>query len=1021
MIMNVLENKLPAKQSLSAGLRLLALVFVSLLTAAQLSAQTVRVTGTVTDNYGEAVIGASVVVEGTTNGVITYLDGRYELQNVPSNGKISISYIGMLTQTIEVNGRTLIDVQLEENTVQLEETVVIGYGTMKKADLTGAVSVVKTDAFKNRNVTSIGDALQGAAPGVTVRSSGGLGDLPSIQIRGTGNLTNNDPLYIIDGVPTDNNIGFNPNDIETIQILKDASAAAIYGSRAANGVIIITTKGGKSGKTRVELSAQLSIQNMRQLDFVDGDTWRSIMTEVYQNGIDKGTYSGDIPDFWTNNTDWQDEYMKTGFLQEYNLAVSGGGENSNFRMSFGYMDNSGYNIGQDIDRFTAAAKSEFKLGRFTFGESINIGKTNRKYRQDDTCDLEEVVKMTPIVPVYDDVYGKNGWGYGNANYAYTNAYNVVAMADDSNGWCKLQELYIRASVWVELKIFDFLSYKLNAGATILDTQYSDWGTGVQYAYGFTDTDSFANANSARTNTYLIENTLSFNKEIKGHNISAVVGQSYQVENYRYLSTASQDLITTSGGTYLTNVSGGTTISGGSGETSEYRLLSYFGRVNYDYDGRYLLQATVRLDGTSRFSKDNRWGTFPSVSAGWRISNEKFYNIDWMNNLKLRVSYGVLGSQNVGDYDYQSVINSHTGYAFQGGTTLDSGQAIVELSNDDIKWEKKKTTNIGVDMGFLNNRLQASVEYYISKSEDVLYTQSILKTVGSTSDPVVNSASIDNKGVEITLNWSDKVNSDWSYSIGLNLSHNKNTLTGLGYGVDSYDATTTLSKVGESIGLFYLVKTDGLYQTDEEAEADGLISGARAGDVKYIDYNGDGSITLDDRQLLTDKSPWPKLEASLNIIVNYKNWSAQVFGFGQFFKWVYNTTRSTTDSLTGQTQISKNYAENYWSETNKHNDARYPRESWNSTENDITYSDRWLERGDFFKFSTLSLSYNWIPKGFIATFLESAKFTVTAQNFLCITGYDGYDPDFTADLFTPGIPAISNPNPRSVIFGVNLNF
>lgn len=1018
-----MKNNVMRKEHLdSKTFRRIVSAFLFLLMAVQLPAQDLSVKGTVTDTAGEPIIGAAVQVEGTSNGTITDLDGNYTLNNVPSGAHLVFSYVGMETQKVAVNGRTTVNATLKEDAIQLEETVVIGYGSIKKSDLTGAVSVVKTEDFKNRNVTSVGDALQGAAPGVTVRSSGGLGDLPSIQIRGTGNLTNNDPLYIIDGVPTDNNIGFNPNDIETIQILKDASAAAIYGSRAANGVIIITTKNGKEGKTKIELSAQLSVQNLNKLDFVDGDEWRSIMTQVYQNGINKGSYSGEIPSFWQNNTDWQDEYMKTGFLQEYNLGVSGGGENSKFRISFGYMDNSGYNIGQNLDRFTANAKSQFTRGIFTFGESIQLGKTNRKYRQDDTCDLDEVVKNIPIIPVHDDVYGKNGWGYGNSQYAYTNAYNVVATADDSNGYRKLQELYMRASAWMDVKLTDWLTYKLNVGANILDTQYSDWGTGYQYAYGFTDTASFANANSARTNTYLIENTLSANKTLGKHNIAAVVGQSYQDENYRFLSAASQDLVTSAGGSYLINVSGGTTVAGATGTTTEHRLLSYFGRLNYDFDGKYLVQATVRRDGTSRFAKDNRWGTFPSVSLGWRISNENFYHIKWMNELKLRASYGVLGSQNVGNYDYQSIINSYTGYAFNGGTSLTSGQAIVELANSNITWEKKETTNIGLDMGFFDNRLQASLEYYISKSKDVLYTQSILKTVGSTSNPVVNSASIDNKGVELSLNWKDKINSDWSYSVGVNLSHNKNTLTGLGYGVDSYDATTTLSKVGESIGLFYLIKTDGLYQTDEEAQADGLISTAKAGDVKYIDYNGDGSITQDDRQLLTDKSPWPKLEASLNLTVNYKNWSAQVFGFGQFFKYVFNGTRLTTDALTGQTQISKEYAKNAWSETNKHNDARYPRESWNSTENDISYSDRWLERGDFFKFSTLSVGYNYRPKGFLGKFIESAKFTVTAQNFLCLTGFSGYDPDFTnSNLFTPGYVTTSNPNPRSFIFGVNVNF
>lgn len=1002
----------------------MGIILIFLLMVTTVMGQNITVSGTVTDTSNQPIIGAAVQVEGTTNGVITDLDGNYTLANVSPEATLVFSYVGMTTQKIAVAGKTTINVVLQEDNVMLEETVVIGYGTIKKSDLTGAVSVVKTDDFKNRSVTSIGDALQGSAPGVTVHTSGSLGDLPFIQIRGTGNLTNVDPLYIIDGVPTDNNVGFNANDVESIQVLKDASAAAIYGSRAANGVIIITTKSGKQGKTKVDFSTQLAFQNMRQLDFVNGDEWRAMMTQVYQNGIDKGTYADAIPAFWKNNTDWQDEFMKTGFQQEYNLAISGGGENSNYRISFGYLDNNGYDISETMNRFTTSVRSEFKRGIFTFGESLNLGKTNiHSHAKDyDETTLASVVGMVPIIAVRDDVYGKNGWGYGNLNYANTNAYNVVAASDDANGWVKNADLYMRGSAWAEAKLTDWLTYKLNLGLTLTDTQFNSWGTGYAYAYGFTDTSSFANSSSTRSTTYLIENTLSFNKTFNKHNISAVLGQSYQDTQYRDEGAGSQNLVSSAGGKYLTNVSGGTTVASATGTESQSRLLSYFGRLNYDYAGKYLLQATVRRDGSSRLSPDNRWGTFPSLSLGWRISREDFYHINWMNDLKLRASYGVLGSQNISDYAYQRIINSYTGYDFKGNSAFVNGQAITDITNNAIKWEKKESTNIGVDMAFLDNRLQASLEYYISNSKDVLYTQQILHSVGSVSNPVVNSASIKNTGVELSLNWRDKINDDWSYSVGLNLAHNSNKLTGLGYGVDSYDATTTLSKVGNPIGMFYLVKTDGLYQTDAEAASDGVIANAKAGDVKYVDYNGDGSITLDDRQLLTDKSPWPKLEANLNINVNYKDWGLQIAGFGQFFKWVYNGTRARTDMLTSQHQISREYYNNVWSETNKHNDVRYPRTAWGYTGNDLNYTDRWLERGDYFKFSTIALSYNYKAKGFLSKFMDSAKITLTAQNVLCFTGYSGYDPDYiNTNLFTPGVANIINPNPRSFIIGLNLNF
>ena len=982
-------------------------------------AQNIAVKGKVVDEANEPVIGVSVQVQGTTNGVITDLDGNYTLNNVSGDDALVFSYVGMESQTIPVNGKSVVNVTMKENTVMLEETVVIGYGSIKKSNLTGAVSVVKTDDFKNRSVTSVGDALQGTAAGVTVRSGGDLGDLPAIQIRGTGNLTNTDPLYVIDGVPTSNDIGFNVNDIESIQVLKDASSAAIYGSRAANGVIIITTKKGQEGKPRIEYSTQIAIQSIRQLDFINGDEWRDMMSKVYQNGLDKHASTEAIPDFWKNNTDWQDEYMKTGVQQEHNLAISGGSKDSKFRVSFGVMDNPGYTIGRDMRRFTTSINSEFKLGIFKLGESIQFGKHRMKFHN--YVNLDEVVRMTPIIGVKDDVYGKNGWGYGNKQFAYTNAHNVVAHADDSNGYNRFDNIYVRASAWAEVALTKWLTYKLNLGATLNDNDSNSWNTGYDYGYGFTDVASSANASASRTWNYLVENTISFNKKIGSHNIAGVLGQSYQDSQYRSLGSGKTDLIKSAGGFYLKNVDGGITLSNAAGSSSQHRLISYFGRINYDYDDRYLLQATVRRDGTSRFAKGAKWGTFPSISLGWHISKERFYNIDWMNELKLRVNYGTLGSQNVGNYDYQSLINSYTGYAYNGGLVLSPGQAITDAANVDISWEKKETMNVGLDMNFFNNRLQTSLEYYISKSKDVLYAQSILKTVGSVSNPIVNSASIENKGVELSATWRDKINTDWSYSVGINLSHNKNTLTGLGYGVDSYDAGTTLSKVGEPIGLFYLIKTDGLYQTDAEAQADGVINNAVAGDVKFIDFDESGSINDGDRQLLTDKSPWPKLEASLNITVNYKNWSAQIFGFGQFFRWVYNGTRLTTDGLSSQTNIRRDYYKNTWSEHNKHNNVWYPRTGWGYTFNDLGNTDRWLERGDFFKFSTLSLSYNYKPTGFLASIIRGAKISVTAQNFLCFTGFSGYDPDFRAGMFTPGNAGNSNPSPRSLIFGLNLNF
>jgi TonB-linked SusC/RagA family outer membrane protein len=994
-----------------------------LISAIGLQAQNVR--GTVVDQNGQGIVGASVLITGTTIGTVTNDDGSYAISNVSPDAVLEFSCIGYTAVTQNVNERSVINVTLQESFEMLDEMVVIGYGSIKKADLTGAVSVVEPEEFKNRAVTSIADALQGAAAGTIVRTSGQLGALPSIQIRGTGNLTNLDPLYIIDGIPTDNNVGFNVNDIESIQILKDASAAAIYGSRAANGVIIITTKDGLEGRTKIDFSGQVGIQNMRKLDFINGDEWRDLRTREFQWGRDKGSTSEETPEWWKHDVDWQDEYRKIGIVQEYNLAFSGGSKDSRYRTSFGYLDNSGYYIGHNMSRFTVSVKSDFKRGRFTFGESVQMGRTNSKSHRN--VNFLQVLQVNPTMPIYDDMYGKNGWGYGNRVFCYQNGHNIVANADDSNGYNKNSSLYIRGSVWGQVQLFSWLSYKLNLGVTAMNNNSHGWSNGFAYAYGETDSASSASASSSFNNTFLVENTLNFNKSFGNHNLAGVLGQSYQDASYRNMGSGSRDLVQTAGGLYLKEVSSGVTPVAGSGSSSQHRLLSYFGRINYDYEGKYLLQATVRRDGTSRFATAQRWGTFPSISLGWRISKEPFYNISWMNDLKIRANYGTLGSQNVGNYDYQSNINSYTSYILYGDGNLVSGQAITDIANADIAWEKKTTVNVGIDAAFFANKLQVSLEWYDSDSKDVLFAQPILKSVGSVSSPVVNSASINNKGVELTLNYNEQINVDWSYSIRLNVAHNKNTLKSLGYGVEYHDSGRTLSKIGYPIGLFFLAKTDGLYQTNEEAMTHGLIPNATAGDIRFVDYNGDGALTTADRQLIEDKSPWPKVDLGLNFNLSFRQWSLQINGFGQLGRWVYNGPRCMYERLSGLHQVSRDYYNNIWSESNKHNNARYPRTGWNYTYNDIDYSDRWIERGDFFKFNTISLGYTVQSAGDLKKVFQSARIYLTAQNFLCLTNFTGYDPDFTAGLFTPGVNQVPEfmqtnyVNPVTFIFGANITF
>ena len=998
------------------------LAFAILLISSVVFAQTRTIRGTVTDATGEPVAGVAVMVKGNTSlGTSTDVDGRYTLANVPSNATLVYSFIGMDTQEIAVAGQTNIDVTMNDSAEMLEEMVVIGYGSIKKADLTGAVSVVNEEDYKNKANNSIADALQGLAAGVNVRSSGGLGDLPTVLIRGTSSLTDNTPLYIIDGIPTSNNIGFNVDDIESIQILKDASAAAIYGSRAANGVIIITTKQGEAGNVTINFSNQTSVQWNKRDDFAGHDEVVELLTQAYDDARNTGVGRAATPNFWTHDTDWQDAFYKTGIQQKYDLSLSGGSKNARFRASFGHMSNSGAQIGRSMRRETASINSTFTKGIFTLGESVQFGLTNN--RSHGNCGLGDVVGMSPLVPIHDDVYGKRGWGIGNntGNPAYTTAYNVVATADESNNLSLSEAMYIRASAWAQVKLpIDGLTYKLNLGANINDNHSRSWETGTQFALNFTDTASNARANASRGTTYLIENTLNYDKSFGKSTINMVLGQSYQDTFSSNVGSARQQLVQTAGGYYLKNVTSGLVLSGATGTTSQSRLISYFGRVNYSYASKYLFQATVRADGSSRFAPGNKWGYFPSMSVGWRVSQEDFWNIPWMNDFKIRYSYGQLGSQNVGNYDWMSLINSYTSYNYAGGLNPTAGQAITELSNNNISWETLVQHNAGIDMAFLNNQLLVTAEYYLSQSRDCLYNQEILRATGATNNPVVNSATLSNRGVELQIQWRQNVSRDFNYRIGMNFSHNENRLDGLGYGVTQYYTTNTMSEVGNPLGLFYLVVADGLFQTDEEANASGLRN-ARAGDINFQDLNGDARINTADRQVIYDKSPWPKLEASLNIMANYKHWTMQISGFGEFFKYTLNGYRSTVDGRAANTIHQLHSGRNWWTESNQHNDIWYPRARIGYTNNDVAYTTRFLERGDFFKFNSISLGYNVNPKGVVGTVIRNLRLSVTAQNMITLTKFSGLDPDFKGGTFTPGNYGTQVSNPYTIIFGLNMTF
>lgn len=1004
------------------------LIVVALFTFSAFASNAQGVRGVVTDPAGLPVIGASVFEKGTGNGTVTDENGLYNLSKLTSSSAVlRFSCIGYVSKDVTLNGKAVVDVVLEEDNEVLDDAIAIGYGTVKKRDLTGAVSVVKPEDFKNKNNGSIGDILQGAAAGVSVRSTGEIGGTPSIQIRGTGNLTNNDPLYVIDGLPTSNDINFNVNDIESIQILKDASAAAIYGSRAANGVVIITTKSGKEGKTKFEFNSQVSVSQLKRLKMANAAEWKAYYDEAFDNAIAEGIEGvTSRMDHWDNDTDWQSAYFKTGVTQNYDLSMSGGSKTGNYRTSFNYMNDTGTTINRLMERYTFRVNTSSKLGIFTVGENMLFGSTYVRNAGGGAVrklggSIADVVRMIPTIPVYDPVNGNEG-GYGIGDEIHARALGANPVAQSNNRDRSSETLFIRGTAFAEANIFPWLKYKLNVGLDISDNVVNSWTSGYTVALNSASGSSSATASHSRNNTLLVENTLSFDKEFGKNKVNAIVGTTYQHTNFQTSSATQQNLITTASGEFLTTVSAGTSNASASGNRYEAALISYLGRLNYDFDGRYLFSATGRMDGSSRFAAGYRWGFFPSVSAAWRISKENFFNVGWVDDLKIRANWGNLGSQNVGYYDYQMYINNYAQYLFSGGQgDITHGQTMVKLSNQNLTWERLEQINAGVDLSVLNNRLQMSAEYFNSTSHDVLTALNLLGTTGNGGgNPYVNAASIRNSGFEFNVTWRDQPNKDFSYSVSANLSHTANKLLGFGYGKTEQYTDYTTTRVGDPIGMFYMIKTLGIFQSQEEVDsyvgANGkpIQPNAKPGDLKYADANNDGVITTDDR--VVAGNPWAKLEAGINFSASYKNWDFGLIGFGKFGNKAFNFNRWYMEGFQDCNGAPKNY--DYWRPDNK--GAKNPRLLYGDERNVYTYIDRWLEDGSFFKISSISVGYTLkVPA--LQKYFESIHFTLTGQNLITFTKYSGYDPDFQGTLFEPGMDFCTYPSPRSVIFSINAKF
>lgn len=861
--------------------------------------QAKTVTGTVTDVSGEPIIGANIRIKGTTTGTITDIDGNFSIEAEPQS-VIEVSYIGYLTQETVINNQKSIRFLLKEDTKTLDEVVVIGYGVQKKADLTGSVANINTEKLNTQSNANIGQALQGKIAGVDIVSQGGApGSGTRIMVRGIGTLNNASPLYIVDGMYMNSIDHINPNDIASIDVLKDASSAAIYGSRAANGVIIVTTKEGSNteGKPIIDLSVNLGISTASKfLDMLDAKGWAEVTTIARQAigkpALDMATDLANKPD-----NDWQDIMFRPALMQNYNLSVKGGGKYSTYYTGLGYFNQDGIVKGTNYQRYNIQSKNDYKRGIFSAGTNLIISFSHDKPLHQELRGgmIGTILQSVPTLEKYDDT--REG-GYGGTYGDVVNIPHPLAIIDDNIMDRYNENVKIFANLYAQIELFKGLKYKLNLTPDFSFERYKNYLN--KYDFGLaTNSITQLTERQRRRRNILVENLLTFDRTFGEHKISALAGYTYQDSRFRHIQAYGEGLPQG-----LEEIDAATTNRSNEGNSWRSVLTSILGRVFYSYQNKYLFTATIRRDGSSKFGKNNRYGYFPSFSLGWNVAEEKFMeNVHWLDQLKLRGGYGVLGNQEIDNYQYSSTITTGINYPDGNGGLL-QGAFPKNFANPDIKWEETAMTNVGIDFMAFNNRLSLTADYYVKNTKDILLTVPIPISSGGANDPIRNAGKIRNNGFEFNLGWMDQPNPDISYGINLIGSFNKNKVIAMGSesgsikgGSTNQNITTSETKAGYPIGGYWLISTAGYFNSQEEVDAyakDGkkIQPAAEPGDIKFVDANNDGVINDDDR--VFQGSPFPDFTFALNGNMRYKNFDLSIGLQGVLGNKIYNATRQTLE-------------------------------------------------------------------------------------------------------------------------------
>ncbi|MBN2699469.1 MAG: TonB-dependent receptor [Bacteroidales bacterium] len=1000
-------------------------------------AQPVTVTGIVTDAAsGMPVPGVNIIIQGSTTGTMTNEEGVYTLEVNNPDVILVFSSIGYTTRSIALEGRQTLNVELEEEITTLDELVVIGYGTQRKSDLTGAVSVVNTDDIEKVVSNNISRVLQGQAAGVQVHGSGEPGANPVIKIRGIGSFRNNAPLYVIDGVPVDGLADFNPGDIESIQVLKDASSCAIYGARGANGVIIITTKKGRPGDLTVNYEGSYGVQNIaKRMELTNREQFQEMNNLARFN--DLGFWAPARANDSTSayyvdsiDTDWQEEALKTGHITEHTLSMSGGTETGSYHFSANYFDQTGTIVGPGprYTRYSFRMNSDFKKGRFKFGESVYYSysdKVNLTTSQWGNT-MVDLVLAAPTIPVYDE---NNLGGYGGAlDYVHDQIIpNIIAFNNlfESIG---LRNRILGAA-YAELEIFKGLAYKLN-----LSFDRTDWHDTYflpKYFVGDRYRNDIAYLDDTRGDhvIMLMENTLNFDRQFGKHSINLLAGYTSQYGKWQQISGHAEGYEEP----YFKVIDAGPNLPKSvSGRQTEHAILSYLGRVNYSYDDRYLLTANFRRDGSSRFGPEYRWGNFPSLAVGWKINNESFFQVDFISALKLRAGYGVIGNEaSIPDYQYAAYLNQYSTYVIGG--QLPPASIQTQLATRDIHWEEKMTMSVGLDAAFMANRLEINMDYFYNEATDLLLQLPLPISNGSNANPYQNAASMSNRGFECFISYR-KRSGDLFYQVSANFTTLKNKVLKLGKLDVPINTWMSNTEVGQPVGQIYGWDMIGIFQTRAEIDSSAYQT-ARPGDVKFRDVDGrdaegnltgepDGIINDDDRVYLG--SALPKLTGGINFSLSWRGIDFSLFAQGSYGNKIVNGLKQVMDGMKYGNYSLETY-ENYWrlidtdqpelgGTTNE-----YPRPTVNNPNDNTRMSQRWLQDGSYLKIQNVQLGYTFDSK-ILSKIpgITSLRIYLSAQNLFTFTKYTGYDPDIGNDgLFYRGLDYGSYPSPRTILFGVKL--